>query len=595
MPSAALGALYPNIGTAGRSDKPLYHNLQKHDMKALVRILSNWPARATAKDMDKYWSDTTSKITNLSSQFRSSTHHHLLVAKYKDKHPSSASSTANPLCAHHAGLNPDLINSIWTTLHHDLDTNLGPFLYPIILHNFLLPTQEQRIRQLEPLLQMWHRGFTLAGSTPPGRDPIITPGTTDRHGVFTPKWTYQTDQCAACMLARIGSDRDVLFAIFAAMVGRYKRRSIGPRGDIRSKRVRLLRCWIKLFDGGERIAGEAWDVGEEMKRVRKAWKVHRRQGRGQERGFYGNVIGSETPVSRPSTADESTGLFPPVSTPLSENAFVSPGAAPRSIGAPSVHSSWGVHYDMPNPPSPTPTPTPELPPRLMPTSTLPRSSSLYSRTTAQPPLTRSSSLYSRTTQFLPVSRSPPPTLHPGPATTTYTSLVKNPFAPSIRSQHGSIHQANSSASRPSSLAWTLESSQSDTTSVTRGSLMPPSLRTSNTEREEARERSLAVPAQAQLPAPGVASIYRAFDEEKEDWDEIDDDDDAESVSRTPIPVTVAVPATIRADGRHGDRGRERSVATLVRRDGVADLVAGRDEGTEAWRRRTDRTQWSAFY
>ncbi|KAH7071685.1 hypothetical protein FB567DRAFT_538631 [Paraphoma chrysanthemicola] len=134
--------------------------------------------------------------------------------------------------------------------------------------------EELKLRQLEPVLQMWRTDFDLSLSAPPGLEPI------DKGS----KWRYQSSQCPACMLARIGSDQDVLFALFAGMIGRFPMYKLTTRKvilaefgvsnlkDVKSKRVRFVRYWIQASRGGDALLLEAANLGMNLKKLYKEWK-----------------------------------------------------------------------------------------------------------------------------------------------------------------------------------------------------------------------------------------------------------------------------------------------------------------------------------
>ncbi|CAO2652578.1 Nn.00g008610.m01.CDS01 [Neocucurbitaria sp. VM-36] len=232
--------------------------LHNSDMKKLVRILRNVPFPSSSSKDISYQRHTKANIQDLPRRLRSS---HLSL------------STSN-LCTTHKGLDANLIADIWAWLRHEVDGAIGKFLYPLIMCGVLTKNQELKMRQLEPVQQMWYPDFTMEMSAPPGRRPAQCGS----------KWCYQIDQCPACMLARIGSDEDVMFALFAGMVGRMKDKATGIdvlRGMVglekaRSKRLRFVRYWIRASRGGDSMVFEAGELGIKMKRLRHEWKVEQR-------------------------------------------------------------------------------------------------------------------------------------------------------------------------------------------------------------------------------------------------------------------------------------------------------------------------------
>lgn len=275
MPSAAVAGLYRSHSSMSYQD---LHNTEIKQLCGVLRINN---------DAD-YWKQVKKAIHGLPPQLRSSTIKDKLTYLHPDSRNGQPKSAK--LCSGHTGLNVAIITSLWDTLRDDIDHGVGRFLYPIIMHAGLPSKQELAIRQIEVVGRMFHRDFNIEDNTPPNRDPIDAFGIDERDGSKHEIWYYQTNGCAACMLSRIGDNKEVLYALLSATVGRYSSRHIGRKGDIKSRRVRFLRYWLKQLPNGDKIADEAWDFGQELRRVRKEWKDHVRAAeKVQEKrhGFYG--------------------------------------------------------------------------------------------------------------------------------------------------------------------------------------------------------------------------------------------------------------------------------------------------------------------
>jgi hypothetical protein len=177
--------------------------------------------------------------------------------------------SSGTLCRTHKGLNSNLINEVWSWVQHEFDSGIGKYVFPIVMNDQLTAAQENKIRQLEPVLEMWRKDFKTDTSAPPGRTPI--------HGHT--KWAYQTDQCSACMLARIGSDKNVLFALYAGMIGRFPLHKLISRtvslaefrasklNDLKSKRIRFVRYWIKACRNGDSLLHDAAELGIVLRKM----------------------------------------------------------------------------------------------------------------------------------------------------------------------------------------------------------------------------------------------------------------------------------------------------------------------------------------
>jgi hypothetical protein len=233
--------------------------LHNTEMKKLVCLLRGMSCSQSTQ-LDTYHKNVKEKIKNLPRRMQQS--------------PQSNSSN---LCDIHKGLDCHLVNDIWCWIHHEFDSGVGRFIYPVIMSGTLTAEQELKTRQLEPVVRMWHENFKSETSAPPGREPFQCDS----------KWAYQPDQCPACMLARIGSDEDVLLALYAGMIGRFHVRKLATSKIVlaeldvamldnpKSKRVRFVRYWIKASRKGETLLLEAVELGIKLKRLHKEWKETR--------------------------------------------------------------------------------------------------------------------------------------------------------------------------------------------------------------------------------------------------------------------------------------------------------------------------------
>ncbi|KAF2241128.1 hypothetical protein BU26DRAFT_571985 [Trematosphaeria pertusa] len=574
MPSTALAVLYSTSGTAGRSRKVTSHKgLHNSDMKQLVRVLCSVPFPSTPEAEKKYIHDLKAAIHSLPSHLRSAT---VQLKSTEDKETGKVKP--GRLCSQHKGLNTLLICNIWAFVKHEFDAGVGHYIYPVIMYGGLTKYQECKARQLEPVLQMWHPEFTVEGSIPPDHEPVI-PGFLYDNGSFLPKWTYQENECPACMLARIGSDGDVLAALLSGMVARFSSRRIGKRDEAKSSRIRFVRYWLKACDGGAKLVDEAWDLGEEMRRVRKAWKEHARSTRLK-------VVSALQATTRPhSTAEESTiNVGIDVSEPFNPYSYPtnpSPGPIPRaSTVVPESQRSSVVGIDISDPFIPPQSnmsfPYPPLP---IPASPRP-ASSIYTRTTCGGPINKSSTTVNTATTHRPSSAysnsSPPaplwdttsaayctsiplhnvPTMQPSVLTCTFTD---------VQSEHARYSIASSISED-----WDKIPSYSSESSIRPlRDHLPAPLCSSNTSREQAREDVL-------LPPPPRASVYVGFGEPV--WDE----ELYKDVSPPETPTGDAY--GMRAGG--GEKGGY-DVSP------PESPVVGREE--REWKTKTKGTTWSGLY
>ena len=234
--------------------------LHATEIKQLVRILRNGSNTQVDQENTHAEKTTVNAIKLLPRRLRA----HLL-------------SSHGSLCQTHKGLDHHLIDDIWAWVKFELETAIGRFIYPLVMSGTLSTEDEHRIRQLEPVVEMILPGWTLAESAPPGKRPIHT-GT---------NWAYQKNGCTACMLSRIGSDTKALFALYAGMFGHLKLRNSNAK---KSKRLRMIRYWMRTHPGGEEAAVEAYELGTKLKASRRDAKALLRQG-GQSARYKRNSIG----------------------------------------------------------------------------------------------------------------------------------------------------------------------------------------------------------------------------------------------------------------------------------------------------------------
>lgn len=254
-------------------------NLHKFEMKELVDILLGTPAPGAELT---YNEAIKKKVKNLPRRLRIST--------LRSLHNGGS----RELCLTHKGLNVHLIHNVWSWVKHEIYSAIGKFTYPIIVSGSLTPNQELGIRQLEPVLEMWQNDFRASTSAPPGREPIKCGS----------KWSYQPDHCAACMLTRIGSDENALFALFAGMVGRLSIPKlvhgnhtlndikVSHLDRLRSKRARFVRYWIKASRSGDTLLYKAGEFGINLKKINETLK------QGKISSMYGNTYDYSASISQ---------------------------------------------------------------------------------------------------------------------------------------------------------------------------------------------------------------------------------------------------------------------------------------------------------
>lgn len=236
-----------------------------------------------------------------------------LPSRMLSSHPNTSSSSN--MCSLHKDLNAELLKELWSWMKYELDTAVGDFVYPVILAGKLTEAEERKIRQIEPVKEMFSPHFTMETSTPQDRRPIDAGS----------MWKYQHDKCPACLLTRVGSDSEVLCALYAGMIARYPIWKLATHRLIladlgvhqlespKSKRVRFIRYWIRATTTGHTALFEAVELGILIKKKHKELQeeIHRSSHQPPVRPR------SVHHSSRPHTADAKIGPHPrsPTITP----------------------------------------------------------------------------------------------------------------------------------------------------------------------------------------------------------------------------------------------------------------------------------------
>ncbi|KZM24654.1 uncharacterized protein EKO05_0007086 [Ascochyta rabiei] len=295
--------------------------LRNSDMKKLVRVLRNDAPPVSNDEGGSYEKATEIAIKKLPRRLR-----------------SSPLSSHGALCRAHKGLDAHLMTDIWAWVKYELGVGIGRFLYPIIMSNVLSESDKHRARQLEPVVRIFKPDWTLAESSPPGIPPIDAGD----------KWVYQQNGCPACILARIGSDENALFALFAGMYGHHRSRSGGQKGvdKIKSRRLRFVRYWMRTHQNGKQMTFDAYDLGVELKTLRCEAKASLRQS-GQPTRYTRDSV-DEVPVAAHHRLDNEPAIAADLSEPYTPKLWstntphdpkIGP-TPPRDPTTPTVTEDW---------------------------------------------------------------------------------------------------------------------------------------------------------------------------------------------------------------------------------------------------------------
>ncbi|KAJ5167523.1 uncharacterized protein N7482_006304 [Penicillium canariense] len=162
--------------------------------------------------------------------------------------------TPGGLCDLHRPLNADLIHDLLRLVQHEVTTHFRQLdAYP----NLIQPAEALVLAHLRSLKGLW---------TKPSADSSLAPSA---HSSVAPgAWAYQINGCAACILARIASDKEIICNLRVVLQSRTR-----TRKKHRPRRLSLFidEC-INQFtpDEAEVLHSTASQLAYRMKNVRKA-------------------------------------------------------------------------------------------------------------------------------------------------------------------------------------------------------------------------------------------------------------------------------------------------------------------------------------
>ncbi|KAI9809157.1 MAG: hypothetical protein M1825_002447 [Sarcosagium campestre] len=165
----------------------------------------------------------------------------------------------SPLCKTHAGLNAQLIRDLASHLEVEVSLNLTNLA--VSWPNLSLEHQTI-IQQLRALIALW------------------TPDSDLRHSFLvmpTRQWTFQSDRCDACMLARVGAHKPTVEALLVALLSRRKHNM--PRAPL----IPWTRGWFSGHRASPREFAEVHLHARDLLHARRQAQKARREN--------GNAVG----------------------------------------------------------------------------------------------------------------------------------------------------------------------------------------------------------------------------------------------------------------------------------------------------------------
>lgn len=288
---AALRTLY-SLPT-GSSHPSSYKDMTYRDVVRLAAVLSHAPPSQlplTSAQHRSYRAITQDEIAKLPPRLLSLPESNRGKRKAKSSYlkkvegeEEGKEEEGNELCSLHRPLNDALIESLFRSIKRQLEDKIPAAVDCICRYTQLEADFLQEVDRLTPLNDvpsLWLRPQATARSASDHQHNAKNPpGNNDR-------FTYQADRCSACILARLGSDPDVLVALLAAM----KMHMSEDRTSVAGLSVRIswVQQWIRQFPRREceRMLSVSNQMGDRLKllhrQARRSEARRAREGSGRE-------------------------------------------------------------------------------------------------------------------------------------------------------------------------------------------------------------------------------------------------------------------------------------------------------------------------
>ena len=163
------------------------------------------------------------------------------------------------LCSLHDQMSRSLVRSLFHWIRKEIDVCIPSVISPLVETGLLSTDVIQVFTRMSNVAAMW-----------------IAPNDFKHfyERKVDPKWEKQNDGCAACMIARLASDPNILLGLKAGMLIRAKSNEITES----SRRMHYVNCMIDKLpcDDTENVKEDALALGRSLQIMLKKWKT--RQG-----------------------------------------------------------------------------------------------------------------------------------------------------------------------------------------------------------------------------------------------------------------------------------------------------------------------------
>ncbi|KAK4987660.1 hypothetical protein LTR66_007540 [Elasticomyces elasticus] len=170
---------------------------------------------------------------------------------YLPSHLKSKISIISVFCKLHKRLNVAAVTSVYKAFKYEVDTELYDTWLPLRHAGLLTLEQNALLTVLENVSALWLRPAVFQVQT--GHEP-------------EERWKYQDNECAACLLARLGGHEEACVALGAVVLGSMKT-------DMESKRVVWIESWLRAVGkDGDSFIAKTRRLGSELREVRQGAK-----------------------------------------------------------------------------------------------------------------------------------------------------------------------------------------------------------------------------------------------------------------------------------------------------------------------------------
>jgi len=249
--SAAMSAQNPGAKPPLKS----FRRMKDMDLDLWASVLCHQPP-PNSTWWNHYKSTTKDQISRLPDQLRAYPSHFQRLMN-KSQNVRSRAEARN-LCPLHDKMNRTLARSTLGWIKVEVDVNIPAVLFPLFKNNILEEDISVYFEPLKEVTGMW--------TTPKKYEEAWG-------SILKPKWVYQEDHCAACVLARFASDVKVVTAFKAGLIAR---RLDEFRGGKPSKRFTYVNLLLSHFPNSEGASQKADQVGKHVQRALEQFKENKR-------------------------------------------------------------------------------------------------------------------------------------------------------------------------------------------------------------------------------------------------------------------------------------------------------------------------------